>query len=505
MKNTRFSDILHQLDTETLAELTQEEKMPKRVKKRISSSVLAEAGLSLPVSRPPVGRRRRVAWTVALLLLMAICFGAAVYAAERKEYGEALAFFEIHGFSPEGLTRNEVRAVYRDITTGHFTYYKTARVLEQNLTSSVSGFEFSQEPMTPEKLERLWSYYQAWMLEQGEETRKNGYFLDYGNGKDERVQKYQAGVLCWEVVLEDYAGFDLMEVEGGVLVQGQTPYNFNVGIGEVKTYPQIVKIREDGQILWKQSLDNGYNREWIDAVLENRDGNYAVFSRGDFSDFCFSLYSPEGKRLVFQATPMKEAVGQAVEISGGYLVSLRSSQIGSGDPVKILKIDPKGAVTDAFTFCEKDAFYYFTDMLEWNGSIYLSGYTVPHTEANRYGECGEIYRQIADGEYGHEIPDETLTRMMRDNYTAVLLICNPDDGLVQVFYSAGGGIGRTLSVALDGRLIWEVLDFAEVHYSPATSAYSFYGIGPVYRYSFLPGGFLLGRETSEGSVASFYR
>ena len=64
-----------------------------------------------------------------------------------------MRFFDENGLSTEGLSREDVKAVYRDITTQCFTYDKTAEVIRR----SVPGVEISQREPTPEELEELWN------------------------------------------------------------------------------------------------------------------------------------------------------------------------------------------------------------------------------------------------------------------------------------------------------------------------------------------------------------
>jgi hypothetical protein len=74
---------------------------------------------------------RRVVLTLAACAA-AICiilFGAIGLAAEVNEYQTAIAYFSENGLSTDGLTRGEIKAVYKDIITGSFTHPKTAGVL----------------------------------------------------------------------------------------------------------------------------------------------------------------------------------------------------------------------------------------------------------------------------------------------------------------------------------------------------------------------------------------
>jgi len=107
-------------------------------------------------SETPVGRRRAPAYrkwlALAACLALTVSLVGVAFAAEAREYGAAVAFFDENGLSTEGLSRSDVKAVYRDITSQHFTYDKTAEVIER----AVPGLEISQREPTPEELAALW-------------------------------------------------------------------------------------------------------------------------------------------------------------------------------------------------------------------------------------------------------------------------------------------------------------------------------------------------------------
>lgn len=78
---------------------------------------------------------------------------------EAKEYKAAVQFFNDYGMSTEGLTRGEIKEVYRDITTKSFTYSKTAEVIRNSISSdNIGGYEIVQDNPTPEDIENLWNY-----------------------------------------------------------------------------------------------------------------------------------------------------------------------------------------------------------------------------------------------------------------------------------------------------------------------------------------------------------
>jgi hypothetical protein len=91
--------------------------------------------------------------------------------------------------------------------------------------------------------------------------------------------------------------------------------------------------------------------------------------------------------------------------------------------------------------------------------------------------------------------------MMRDNYTALLLVCDPDGGQPETFYQVEGSLGGKLSVSERGELLWDVESFTSTFFSPATSAFSIGGTCQVYRYTFDGSGTLVSQvKTDETTV-----
>lgn len=116
----------------------------------VEDDILERSEIAAPRRKAPA--LQRWAALAACLALAAGLVGAA-FAAEAKEYGEAAAFFDENGLSTEGLSRADVKAVYRDITTQRFSYDKTAQVIER----AVPGWEIDQRQPTPEELAELWN------------------------------------------------------------------------------------------------------------------------------------------------------------------------------------------------------------------------------------------------------------------------------------------------------------------------------------------------------------
>ena len=105
---------------------------------------------TIAAKKPRVLRLRRavlIAAAAACLAVVAAAGSAVAIIAEAKEYSEAVEFFEENGLSTEGLSRSEVKEVYRDITTQRFENEKTEEVIR----NAVYGTEIYLEGPTPEE------------------------------------------------------------------------------------------------------------------------------------------------------------------------------------------------------------------------------------------------------------------------------------------------------------------------------------------------------------------
>ena len=137
MKNKRLLDIFGEIDDRHIAE-------------------------AAPVAKKSRNKPIWFRWgTIAacMVLVLSVCFGSFAVVAEAKEYKAAVQFFNDYGMSTEGLTRGEIKEVYRDITTKSFTYSKTAEVIRNSISSdNIGGYEIVQDNPTPEDIENLWNY-----------------------------------------------------------------------------------------------------------------------------------------------------------------------------------------------------------------------------------------------------------------------------------------------------------------------------------------------------------
>ena len=138
--------------------------------------------------------------------------------------------------------------------------------------------------------------------------------------------------------------------------------------------------------------------------------------------------------------------------------------------------------------------------MDFNGKLYLSGHTIPKESDENSDEPRNDYYSIleyAQGLSPWRHHDEELTRMIRDAYTAILMVCDPSTGSLQNFYSVKGSCGGALYLTTDGTLMWEVESITSTHFDPFSSSFTFGGSCYVFQYVFDQNGDLIGQKKTD--------
>lgn len=440
-------------------------------------------------------------WGVlAACMVLTVGLAGAAFAAEAKEYSTAVEFFENNGLSTEGLSRADVKEVYRDITTQSFSSNKTLEVIER----AVPGTEISQWEPDSKELEEFWN---SNFLINNQPRNKVSYRIDYQERFDEALDfdVFDKGIVSccrgeeelWSAVFTDFIPYDGVTTTEGTAVWGNT----DTWSCEEASFACIARVDDGGNILWQRKLEHGYQHEDIAAVLDNGDGTWAVISNGECDDLCLSRYDTDGNELSFNKISMDSGYSQiqnAVRLGDGYLVQWRDFSEGKADT--LIKLDRDWNPIDNFTYEGEDCDYYITDMTQYGEKVYLSAYAVPkQVDEGGRDEIANILDYIYD-KNNFEILSEELTPVIRDNYTAMLLKCDIGGGVPEAFYSVKGSLGGEVSVNEAGELVWDVDSVAGASYSPYTSSYSISGVCKVFRYTFDESGALIAQEdTAETS------
>ncbi len=500
MKEKRLFDIIGQIDDGYIAEAAPEN---------------SESVKSAP-RKFALNKWGRAAACVALAA--GVCFGSFAMVAEAKEYETAMEFFDENDLSTEGLTRAEIKAVYRDITTQSFTYGKTAEVIMNSISSeAVEGYEISQSDPTPEDVAKLWervgNYFTDNYSYQARESIHYRYRNEYESSsvKDDitedmsYIQKYDGDKLIWSTPIPDFRIKGCTVVPDGVLVYGEIGKYYTIASGVIikdSEHIWLAKVSSAGEVLWKKEVAAVYNNNSfinIVDVVENADGSYAIFTYEDGNCSRMMRYSISGEEISLIKLSLKgHRILDAARFEDGYVVRLGKRD----EKDKIARLDREGNITETFTYESDDSHYSIMDMIEFNGKVYLSAYAVPicDSEHQSFGSRGEI-DSILDYLFDkkkYEISSEELTPMVREKYTAILLACDPISGVALEVYSVDGSLGGELSLTESGELMWNVESITSTFFSLETSSFTIGGECSVYKYTFNKAGELLGqRKTDE--------
>lgn len=461
---------------------------------------------------PAMPFRRALAACVALVLCLSL--GVFAYRAEAMEYRDALAFFQANGLSTEGLTRYEIKAVYRDIFTKSFTFSKTGQVIQNSLTQEqIEGFEILQPEPTPEDVENLWNYkhycdwfvplvYPDYVIRGYHKNDSSGHIVEI----EYYAERHENGNKIWSVQVPSYDG-EFYPVSDGVIVCGyDSSQNQN---GTIEADGWMIKIDHGGNLLWTQKLENGFDREYPEGVLENADGSYTLFSRGNNKYLCVSQYSDDGERILYKQTYMEQFyIRKVAHYDGGYLLHVGTTS--DSVEVRFIRVDRQGNVLGDFSYYDGEYVYRIQDMVEHGGKVYVSAYTVPRPETfpeimgkpffALWNEVDEVIEKVYD-----DGSEDDLVPLLRANYRAVLLVCDPKNGgKLETFYMINGSLGGNLHLTDEGNLIWETESISDAYYSPGTSAFSILGQCCVYQYFFNAEGNLYTMGKTD-RVTGFYR
>ena len=470
-----------------------------------------EAAQNASFVKRTVRLKKYIAIAACLIVIVSASMGTFAYATEVREYKEAVRFFENYSLSTEGLTRGEMKMIYRDIETKSFSYDKTAQVIWRSfLSGDVAGYEIIQSDLSPDEVENMWNCMNFNMIPSAVVQEgvsydcRNEYGDDcYGGINKGFAEKYDGETLVWSVPLEGVDVRGCTGVSDGVIVYGETILRSE----EDKASACMLKLDENGNMLWKKVLENGFEWERIAFVIENSDGSYAVLSRGDYVYFCLSRYTVDGERTLFSKTDVGNyGIWNAIKAENGYIVQLGS--VTNDEFARIIKVDNEGNITDSFSYGDSGSLYYINDMIEFNGNIYLSGYAVPEiaedeSDAGGRDDVASVLNYIHEkGLY--KISSEELTPLVKKNFTAVLLVCECESGAPKEFFSVEGSVGGTLRVNASGVLSWDVGRIERNYYSPMTSSYTIGGVLLIHRYNFDEAGTLISCEAT-GKVDLFRR
>ncbi len=505
--NKELNEILDTLTPEELDTLPEEIFQTKELDdvtlKRIQTAVAERTSLSLgtnetttdnknekehEIAAPACKRVRRSSSTFRRILAAAACAalllgagaGAYAYAAAKKDYKNALTFFYENELSTEGLTKNEIKEVYRDFYSHSFDNDLTTDVLLNSRRDLVRGYEITGDAsewdttvpdtsLSDYKTPVYYEYHSAYKPpeDDSEFNSENSTFVKYRNG--EKVWE----VTIPGVAINGYYGDTESDTEP-IFIYGTQPFNSGVEDG----IATLLLLDADGNILWRTVQNNSTGFEKIYASIFHPDGCYTTFGRCGINNdtfdnsLCVNKYSKDGTQVFSRIIDIRDHVIENVALTdSGYLVHLTSYI--TIEFSRVLKLDSEGNLLGDFRYESEENDFFISDLCEHNGTVYISGYSTPKApEGYRNYLKRDLYAlkdklsdfANRDKLINNSFTKEELLSMFREQFTAVLLICGPDNGTPQEFYSITGSLGDEVYVAGDS-VCWFTKDIIDSSYS----------------------------------------
>ena len=213
------------------------------------------------------------------IFLAAACIAlVSCYVAEKVEYDSAVKFFNLNEFDTDGMSRDDIKRVWRDFTTERFSYDESYQLLENSRdVTTVRGADISILNSTNNHLSfsdtDLWSR----VSRRGADYLTN---CDVGSGYDSDdkyqtyyenayIEKYVDGAAVWEAKFKRPFYINGYTVrDGRVLVWGDDMYDTR----DCLIHTAVALLDDaDGTILWEQTLDSEYS---FDEYAEAAFGEY---------------------------------------------------------------------------------------------------------------------------------------------------------------------------------------------------------------------------------------
>lgn len=485
---------------------TMDDKLPDEVNaQKIRSLAMQKAGVT-----------KRVDWRRVFLVAACIALVAAVlvgcYVAEKAEYDSAVKFFDLNDFDTEGLSRDDIKRVYRDFTTERFDYDKSYELLDNSReVTTVAGADIRIMNSVNNDLNLTNGYLWNRASDKGVSYVYNS---DVGTayGKDDEgytyyrdtcIEKFLDGKVVWRADFErDFyiEGYDVRD--GKVLVWGDDMYDTKRDL--IHTAVALVDDA-DGTILWEQTLDSSYDfDEYSEAALGDN-GRIAVLTiacNNRFADWdvrVFRALNEDGKIVTEHEQKMEKILYNHLltSLSDGWLAEIQYEVNGSDTDNGVVEYQPRlvkfnfdGEIMREWTLTENDNIGEIVSVKEYGGKIWISEQARPN---NSELYAGDDITDLPDPDKPFENYTDEWRDRARKEFSSVLIVLDPESAKPEQFFSVGGtmpvgvlgdGNNNDFSVDDDGNLVWHIGRIIRCGDSPYTSSFSIYGITRQYDYTF---------------------
>lgn len=129
------------------------------------------------------------------ILTSGVVLGVRVIKTENSEYQNAIEFFELNELSTDHLTRDEIKEIYKDITSKEFKYRKTAEIIENSIKEKVPNYEIELGDVISKEINDAW---ELWGSIRNGECYNVSFIANGGilvNGDEKQVVYYSGEIV----------------------------------------------------------------------------------------------------------------------------------------------------------------------------------------------------------------------------------------------------------------------------------------------------------------------
>ena len=457
--------ILYSLEAEDLGPLLDVnygEKTTKEQKSELYKKVRNKTGLA----KMPVSRSRLIAAVIAAALVISLLLGGYAYALDVKEYNEAVAYLSSIEYPTDGMSRGEIKKIYRAIVaSAPSDLFEEG---ENEVRVEITGFDMGAIS-APAETGGI-----TYEIPTVQKSGVNHYYL----------QKNDGNTVLWTYSKDNGIINGYYPVSGGkVAVCGSL---YRDGTGNPNGGCQFFALLdENGQTVWENvceiisGADFDYASEYAAGIFEKEDGSFFALGFimtmiGDDVETYLSLteISESGDILNKKDIPTtgyfggKHFVGlrYCTRFDDGFIAFLVAH--GSNRFEGLVKISPNGEIGQVFGYGEEGFEYIVTDIAECGGRLFISADAIRPDSGS-----GSIYSSARTNllsaplnslvnSDGADLLPHDCTGVIKEACEAVLLAVDPDSEEPRTYYRESGALAGGLGIDDTGRLVWATKSIA---------------------------------------------
>lgn len=308
-------------------------------------------------------------------------------------------------------------------------------------------------------------------------------YVDSSKENDSYTITYcQDGKSLWATDISGYWVKDINFAKDCVYAIGET-YPARAG----DEYVYFTKLDLGGKVIFTQKIDHDLESEGMVKVIDNGDGTCTAFSYEIAGKIiCAATYDSNGNMVSDHKikTDQFMTLHDVIRVGDGYLLRVGEIALDRGEV--FYRLDKEYNISDGLIYGNDGNLLHIRDTIEYEGRLYISAYAVGvKASTGKQYEIDNLVSHVAQNPGSGALDDSSLAERLREEYTAILLVCDEQTGEPTKCFTVPGSMGTDLSVNKDNMLAWgaETVVYAQFA-APTVSSHIIEGTCRIYRYFF---------------------